>query len=69
MCFWETCASRLTKFVASPVRRRHLMQNLDANAVDVSVAIVFCLGLTIPQSTGIGGGFFMVIHNQCALLR
>lgn len=45
------------------------MQNLDANAVDVSVAIVFCLGLTIPQSTGIGGGFFMVIHNQCALLR
>ena len=40
---------------------------MGANAVDASVAIVFCLGLTIPQSTGIGGGFFMVIHNQCAL--
>uniref|UniRef100_A0AC35UHK9 Gamma-glutamyltranspeptidase 1 n=1 Tax=Rhabditophanes sp. KR3021 TaxID=114890 RepID=A0AC35UHK9_9BILA len=34
------------------------------NAVDSSIASLFCLGVTNPQSSGIGGGFIMTIYNR-----
>ncbi|KAI6210862.1 hypothetical protein M3Y96_00372900 [Aphelenchoides besseyi] len=33
------------------------------NAVDASLASLFCLGITNPQSSGIGGGFLMTLYN------
>jgi gamma-glutamyltranspeptidase len=34
------------------------------NAVEASIASLFCLGVTNPQSSGIGGGFIMTLYNQ-----
>ena len=32
------------------------------NAIDAAVSATFCQGLTIPQSTGVGGGFLATIY-------
>ncbi|CAJ0589798.1 unnamed protein product [Cylicocyclus nassatus] len=34
------------------------------NAIDSSIAVMFCLGATNPQSSGLGGGFLMTIYNK-----
>uniref|UniRef100_A0A1I7RTA5 Gamma-glutamyltranspeptidase 1 n=2 Tax=Bursaphelenchus xylophilus TaxID=6326 RepID=A0A1I7RTA5_BURXY len=34
------------------------------NAIDSSIASLFCLGVTNPQSSGIGGGFIMTVYNR-----
>ncbi|WKY11293.1 hypothetical protein Q1695_003116 [Nippostrongylus brasiliensis] len=34
------------------------------NAIDASIAVMFCLGVTNPQSSGLGGGFLMTIYNR-----
>lgn len=38
-----------------------LRQN--GTAVDAAIAVLFCMGLVTPESTGIGGGSFMMVYN------
>lgn len=39
-----------------------LRQN--GSAADAAIAILFCEGVTCPQSAGIGGGFFLTIYDR-----
>ncbi|VDK71970.1 unnamed protein product [Anisakis simplex] len=34
------------------------------NAIDATIASLFCLGITNPQSSGIGGGFQLALYNR-----
>uniref|UniRef100_A0A0N5BE08 Gamma-glutamyltranspeptidase 1 n=1 Tax=Strongyloides papillosus TaxID=174720 RepID=A0A0N5BE08_STREA len=34
------------------------------NAIDSGIAALFCLGITNPQSSGLGGGFIMTLYNK-----
>uniref|UniRef100_A0A1I7XNA2 Gamma-glutamyltransferase n=1 Tax=Heterorhabditis bacteriophora TaxID=37862 RepID=A0A1I7XNA2_HETBA len=34
------------------------------NAVESAIAVMFCLGVTNPQSSGLGGGFLMTLYNR-----
>lgn len=34
------------------------------NAAEAAIAAQFCLGVTNPQSSGLGGGFLMTLYNK-----
>lgn len=38
--------------------------DLGGNVADVAVSVVLCEGITCPQSSGIGGGFFLTFYSK-----
>lgn len=36
----------------------------DGNAVDAAIAVLLCMGVTIPESMGLGGGSMIIIYNK-----
>lgn len=41
-----------------------MLQNKNGSAVDAAVVVTLCHGVTNPQSSGIGGGLFMVVYEE-----
>uniref|UniRef100_A0A915C3J4 Gamma-glutamyl transpeptidase n=1 Tax=Parascaris univalens TaxID=6257 RepID=A0A915C3J4_PARUN len=48
--------------LCSEIGRNILLRG--GNAVDATIASLFCLGVTNPQSSGIGGGFILALYNR-----
>jgi gamma-glutamyltranspeptidase len=35
----------------------------EGNAVDAVISVLLCMGVTIPESMGLGGGSLIIIYN------
>ncbi|KAJ6638687.1 Scoloptoxin SSD14 [Pseudolycoriella hygida] len=41
-----------------------ILQELNGSAADAAIATLFCEGVAVPQSCGLGGGFFLTIYTK-----
>ncbi|MFH4975574.1 hypothetical protein AB6A40_002283 [Gnathostoma spinigerum] len=59
---FEKAAVTSDNGLCSEIGRNILIKG--GNAVDAAIASMFCLGVTNPQSSGLGGGFVMTLYNR-----
>lgn len=45
-------------------RNRKILQEMNGSAADAAIAMLFCEGVAVPQSCGLGGGFFLTIYTK-----
>lgn len=43
---------------------RKVLKELNGSAADAAIATLFCEGVAVPQSCGLGGGFFLTIYTK-----
>lgn len=43
---------------------RRILQELNGSAADAAIATLFCEGVAVPQSCGLGGGLFLTIYTK-----
>ncbi|XP_037030020.1 glutathione hydrolase 1 proenzyme-like isoform X2 [Bradysia coprophila] len=41
-----------------------ILQQMNGNAADAAVATLFCEGVAVPQSCGLGGGLFLTVYTK-----
>lgn len=54
------------KFFYSKIttKYRNILQQLNGSAADAAIATIFCEGVAVPQSCGLGGGLFLTIYTK-----
>jgi gamma-glutamyltranspeptidase len=62
MGIYDEAATAADNGICSEIGRDILIHG--GNAVDSSIAMLFCTGIMTAQSSGIGGGHFMTIYNR-----
>lgn len=67
ICFLSHSSARQTYhqniFSFLPVYR-NVLKNQNGSAVDAAIATLFCEGVSVPQSMGLGGGFIATIFDK-----
>lgn len=68
MSVQQSAGKRLLKEVCMPTmttnKSRYILQKLNGSAADAAVATVFCEGIAVSQSCGLGGGLFLTIYTK-----
>ncbi|XP_037041227.1 scoloptoxin SSD14-like isoform X2 [Bradysia coprophila] len=41
-----------------------ILKEMNGSAADAAIAMLFCEGVAVPQSCGLGGGFFLTIYTK-----
>lgn len=45
-------------------KNRKILKEMNGSAADATIAMLFCEGVAVPQSCGLGGGFFLTIYTK-----
>ena len=61
---WANSHCWLGSFEKCPCFYFRKMLAIGGSAVDSAIAALICLGVMSPESSGIGGGSFMVVYDR-----
>lgn len=64
-CNWRVTLYKIARFRSKLLTKcRNILQQLNGSVADAAIATLFCEGVAVPQSCGLGGGFFLTIYTK-----
>lgn len=50
-------------FILKYILFSEILRDKNGTAVDAAISVALCIGVTSPQSSGLGGGLFMTVYT------